>query len=63
MFLIKVNIHEVPNCTKQFYTSPILNVYKQKTSLVDGVTKYFKANNFKRMELEVFLRHNHPDHV
>ncbi len=28
-----------------------------------GGTKYFKANNFKQMELEVFLHHNHPDHV
>ena len=63
MLSIKVNIHEVPNCTKQFYTSPTPNVYKQKPTLVDGVTKYFKANNYKRMELEVFLRHNHPDHV
>jgi hypothetical protein len=63
MLSIKVTIHEVPNCAKQFYILPILNVYKQKTSLVDGVTKYFKANNFKQMELEVFLRHNHPDHV
>jgi len=30
MLSIKVAIHEVPNCAKQFYILPILNVYKQK---------------------------------